>query len=542
MKKLISLCLCLILLGCEDEMKVVKPIEITDSNMTSSISEPSPGYDPPEFNERGPYDDSVIDSINKLTAIPDGWLTYVVDATLGNGLYEFNDQFYTYTKRRSVDFSGIAYDGAENYWLNESGTITEYRLRNDSATGRTITASGGSIAWVNTMIALYVGGGTQEIRFYRPDGALVPELTFNVPPTSAITDIDSDGVNIYMIDTTTRSILIYSIDGTDTGNSFNYQLGTGYQSSLSMGINDTHIRFNSLDNDDRMFIVNLGDLLLDPQWQPGWRVYLESTHNTYECVIVTDVSPDIGVDDFPASWVVYGSTNKWSMFDGVIGTQSKQLSSSTFEVMLTPAGGDPTVNSIAVFNISDNIDSVQIEVEIDSEIVYDETISTRSRSNVKDWWTYFFSPLLKADRLGAFNVPGYPGSTITVTFDTEEITTVEMSVGELVFGSLVDIGVTEYGTSWQLLDFNQRQRDDFGNFTVTTGRRTADLFNYNLYFRESQFDYVRQQLSQLTGIPCVWTGSTESDTTLSYGYYSNITSNFTTYGFCDATIKVEGLI
>lgn len=269
-------------------------------------------------------------------------------------------------------------------------------------------------------------------------------------------------------------------------------------------------------------------------YNQGDEVIKSSTHRKYRATTTTTEDPEVGVLQDPPTWVDISPTNKFAMFDGVISTQSS--SSDTIEVEITPGS---LANGLAAFNL--DASSVDIEVSTLSDgVVYSRTIDLRDNSAVTDYYQYFFTPIITKFEFALFDLPLFPSATTKVTFNKAGS---DVFVGELVLGRQFEIGVAEYGTSLQLLDFSVRERDEFGNFIVNR-RRTSKLVDFDGYCMTSAVNNTFKQLSRLSTIPCVWSGNPEEedDPTLIYGYYKDMTINISGPSTSDVTIQVEGLV
>lgn len=266
----------------------------------------------------------------------------------------------------------------------------------------------------------------------------------------------------------------------------------------------------------------------------GAQVIKSSTHRIYECVAdpSTTDDPEEGVLSTPQTWLDVGATNRWKMFDNVVGYQSEG------ENLVIKVTNQPVINSVSGFNI-EGAATVDVKInDVNGDLVYDRTAQMIDESNVNSWWDYFFAPVDVQTRFILSDLPLYPNSTITVNGNGDTVL-----FGELIFGRGVDIGVTQYGTGWQGLDFSVKERDSFGNYTVIPGR-TADLLDYDIKVEKSSFGFVKSTLKSLTGVPTVWIGNPDdiNDGTAVFGYYRDAQINFSSPSLIDMTVQVEGLV
>jgi len=274
-------------------------------------------------------------------------------------------------------------------------------------------------------------------------------------------------------------------------------------------------------------------------WTPGTRLLGEQfistvTHRVYEVVAdpSTTDDPVDGVDANPPTWVNVAPTNKFAMFDNINSTQSLETTSLVVEIdtgLIT--------NSIAGFNI-DGASTINVTMTDPVEgVVFDRDISMINQEVVGSWWDYFFAPIINITSFVILDMPLFPDATIKIT-----VTGGSIAFGNLIVGSQITLGITNFGTSLQLLDFSRKETDSFGNTVVVPGR-TSKLVNFNVTVQKSLVGYTFNQLDDLTGIPSVFVGTDEfDDATLVFGYYRDLQINISSPTIIDMTLTVEGLV
>lgn len=277
-------------------------------------------------------------------------------------------------------------------------------------------------------------------------------------------------------------------------------------------------------------------------WVPSTRLLGErrintTTHRVYEVVAdpsTTDdpVGVNQGINANPPTWVNVGPTNKFAMFDLVNSTQSSETTSLVVDI-----DTGVITTSISGFSIDG---ATAINVTMDDPVagvVFDRDIDMNDNSEVGGWWDYFFAPIIRASSFIILDMPIFPDATITTT-----VTGSTIEFGNLVVGNQITLGISNFGTSLELLDFSRKEVDEFGNTVLTPGR-TSKLVNFNVTIPFSRVGYTFNQLSKLVGIPSVYVGTTESDdATLVFGPLKDFQNNFSSPTITDSTITVEGLV
>lgn len=269
-------------------------------------------------------------------------------------------------------------------------------------------------------------------------------------------------------------------------------------------------------------------------YNTGDRRILTSTHTIYQVVAdpSTTDAPDVGAAKTVPTWVAVGPTNKWAMFDQVNDTESTAPSPIEIEIET----GQLT-NSLAAFNLNGSSDVTVTMTDPVAGVVYTNNIVMIDNSDVVDYYEYFFSPIINKTEFVLLDLPAYKNATISVSIAGDAA----ISLGTLIVGAQITLGVALYGTSMQLLDFSRKERNEFGNYVIVP-RRTSKLVDFDVIIDKAKIGYVFNQLASLTTIPAVWVGTdVNDDSTLVYGYYKDSQINIDGPVKCTATIQIEGL-
>lgn len=253
-------------------------------------------------------------------------------------------------------------------------------------------------------------------------------------------------------------------------------------------------------------------------------------HKIYERIIAGagTTTPDID----QVNWLYISHTNRYRMFDNVLYSTSERVGGIHFT--LTPS---QTVDSLAVLNV--NAFSVRV-VMTDPVlgVVYDE-IKTLDSTIIKDYYSYFFSPLTGREITAVFtDLPSIPTATIDVYISSGDAL---VSVGEVVYGIKKVVGRTNYGTSIGIKSYSRKEVDEFGNVTVVK-RKNSKYCEYDIDIDNYKLSDVQRFFSDIDSVPCVFIGNENMDELIVFGFYSefNATISFPTVSKC--TLRVEGLL
>ena len=267
-------------------------------------------------------------------------------------------------------------------------------------------------------------------------------------------------------------------------------------------------------------------------YSTGQRVIVLSTHKIYESLINSNLNNNPVTDD-GTKWLDLGATNRWRAFDKRIGNKVTQL--DTIQYVLSDPNSN--VTSVALFGlvgISANVTVVSNSVE-----VYNQTFSLTDNRNIVDWYTYFFEEQVQLEEALFLNIPPYLGATVTITVTAATGTNAEL--GQIVFGFLSDLGLTNYGTVVSIEDFSRKETDAFGNFFVVE-RAFSQIADFDVQFETRNTRKIQQTLSQFRATPIVYIGNPDaSDATIIYGFYRRFDLTLETPSLSFGAIEVEGL-
>ena len=256
-------------------------------------------------------------------------------------------------------------------------------------------------------------------------------------------------------------------------------------------------------------------------------------HKIYERIVtgVGTITPDLD----QINWLDSGYTNRYRMFDNIMSSVSSQMGG--IEFTLTP---HQIVNGIALLNVNASTVRVVMNDPIDG-VVYDRTKELRSSSNVIDYYSYFFAPLINLGDLDTaifLDLPNKPTATITVYVSAGSGL---VEVGEVVYGMQYVVGRTNYGTAIGIKSYSRKEVDEFGKVTVIK-RKNSKYADYDVDIDNVNLASVQRLFADIDSVPCVFIGNPEMEELIVYGFYSDFkaTISFPTVSKC--TLRVEGLI
>lgn len=260
----------------------------------------------------------------------------------------------------------------------------------------------------------------------------------------------------------------------------------------------------------------------------GTKVIRTTTHRIYQNQIA-------GVDatlpeNAPSRWLDVGPTNKWAMFDNVIGTKSSALNLIT--IVLTPG---TNVAGLAFIELVGQTLSISAT---DSGLpIYSKTINLDA-TVVTSVWEWFMADYQQKYDAVALDFPdSFFNPVITITLSG--VGTV--SIGKMAFGKVYELGDLQYGSSVGIQSFSTKTTD-INSITYLNKRANSKRIQFKLELPHVLFPRTYRLLADLESVPSVFVGS-EDDTyspLIVFGFYKDfrIDLSYKTIDFC--TLEIEG--
>lgn len=267
----------------------------------------------------------------------------------------------------------------------------------------------------------------------------------------------------------------------------------------------------------------------------GNRCILASTHRIYECLIAhTGASPDVNLSGLTPKWLDIAPTNRWAMFDNVVGTITTRASPLT--IVTTPG----PLSGVALLELVGKTAVISIKTAVGGTTCYTKTVNLDG-AIITSFYDFFYQPLAQLTDIVLTDLPFHyfaPELTISIT-----ATTGNVSCGVCKIGEAITLGDTQYGATSGIVDYSVKTKDAFGNYTIvprsyskrSTFKVTTELTDFNRIFRT---------LASLRALPCVWIGTEEAhyEPLLIYGFFKDFSIDITypTMNLC--SLDIEGLI
>lgn len=275
----------------------------------------------------------------------------------------------------------------------------------------------------------------------------------------------------------------------------------------------------------------------------GQRVHSPVTHRVYES-LKSDTSnvnkdPTLPANQQTAAgvgtyWLDVGPTNKYSMFDGIISTQSV----ATGPVVITLRPG--AANGFAIFGIdADTISAVSTDAPGGNVVYTTGGDVTLEGSMPADWYEYFYSPFKPLTQFQVTGIDAYGASELVITLKK---TTGMVRIGMIAVGDVKPLGTPEKNTRVAPKTNSYIADDAYGNTTIKRRAKSRPM-TMQIKVGLEDADDVIQTIEDLIDIPVAFIGSTaQFHTKLStFGLISG-EMDYSTYPDRTLSLSVKGFI
>lgn len=277
-----------------------------------------------------------------------------------------------------------------------------------------------------------------------------------------------------------------------------------------------------------------------PAWSGGTAYVVGNKvsylHRQYNCVINNTNRNPLTDTTTPPAWTDAGPTNRYAMFDSVVGTSTSSTSSN-----ITVVIRGSYINGLAFMQMV--ADKLQFTLSDGVNILSSESLGLAG-GVVTDWWQYFTTPIKRTANWTFNDLPNVLNGVLTIVITTASGT---VSIGNMVAGSIftfVNSGTSNAIASSPtvgIIDYSVKTTDAFGN-TSWTKRGYANRMNVKMMIDSIQVDNCVQQLAAIRATPCVWIGANNVyQSLIVYGAYKDweVEIAYTNKSYC--SLQIEGL-
>lgn len=263
----------------------------------------------------------------------------------------------------------------------------------------------------------------------------------------------------------------------------------------------------------------------------GNEVIRTTTHRKYKRLVAgTTATPP---EDDIVNWLDIGPTNRWAMFDDVIGTQSIIATNLTV-VLQTEGVGGLYLGEVIGRNVT-----VTLRSSSSGPVVYLKDIELDG-TDITSFYEWFFTPFEPLTSVVLTDLP-YHFSNAVMTISITG--TGNVSCGVCKYGPVHEIGYTQYGSSSGIIDYSRKDIDEFGNYYIVE-RSYAKKASFDIMTDKVNYSKISKLLASVRATPSVYIGTEYHgyDPITVYGFYKDFNINITYPTMHNCTLDVEGLI
>lgn len=236
-------------------------------------------------------------------------------------------------------------------------------------------------------------------------------------------------------------------------------------------------------------------------------------------------------------WIEIRSDNRYAAFDTQVGQRT--TATTTLTMTIYP---NALFDSVALIDVDCLSTKITVRDGAGGPIIYEQTAGLVT-SIVGNWYEYYFTSTTdKRTQLVFTNIPTTTTARITLEFSGAVGDIV--SVGEVVWGTMTQIGTTQYGVSTGITDYSVKQTDEYGN-TKFVERAFSKRMSAQVHLPNSNLNSVQLLLYSLRATPSVWVASDDpalQEPLVVFGYYKDFSTEIAYPSHSICNLEIEGLI
>lgn len=271
-----------------------------------------------------------------------------------------------------------------------------------------------------------------------------------------------------------------------------------------------------------------GDYAAGTTYALGDRVIVPATHDVWESLAASNTGNTPATS--PTWWVRVGPTNRMSMFDTSVSSQTTR--SGGIDVTVEPG---ETVDTLALLNVNAATIRVRMTDPTDG-VVYDQTANMIAPISDSSWYVWFFEPIARKDFLLA-TLPPYGSAAVRVELND----TATAACGVMALGLARKIGEgTLAGARTSIEDYSGKEKDTWGQYQLIE-RGYSNKASISTIILNNNVDPVSKMLKARRAKPTLCIASDQYSNLVLFGLISfDITIQYAVHSMCN--LEIEDLI
>lgn len=262
----------------------------------------------------------------------------------------------------------------------------------------------------------------------------------------------------------------------------------------------------------------------------GAVVYDPATHLTYTSMVAANAGNALANN--PTKWQPGDVTNRWKLLDQYNNTQTANP-----EEILIVASPQAICQGIYL----GNVDATEIRlsvVDLAEGLVYSETRSLVISDSGSSFYNWGFKKIRRKSYLVSVQLPPYANALVTIAIKKPGGTA---KCGMCVIGTLVDVGLSQYGLGREIKDYSTINF----NFDGTSNqqvRNFAKRMDADVVIDNDKIDGVIETLEAYRQKPVAWIGVKEFGSACLFGRYSAFKNVIENFPQSKMNLQIEGTV
>jgi hypothetical protein len=259
------------------------------------------------------------------------------------------------------------------------------------------------------------------------------------------------------------------------------------------------------------------------------------THRVYVSVVSANIgnaltNPLKWYDDQIDTGDGANATNRWGMFDSIVGTSTATPGPL---LMLVVAGA---IDSLAMDNVDGSSIAITMTDAANMATVYSQKTDLTNDATIADYDAYFFDDVVTVSSLYASGIPPYYSGVIGIALIGPA-----PAIGVAVLGKSFDLGGSQYGAKYGFLSYAKKVVTPAGNTRAKKGAISKRM-DVTTMIDNANFDRTNSVMAELDGVPTMFIGADGFSSLIQFGLVKDFGSviSYPTNSLCN--FSIEGFI